>query len=291
MAEVPEHLLQRSAERRKALGLPVPGEEDERRAAADAPARTQVRRCASAGRGRGCPPARRRDAERVSRQEDVETASGAKIPAHLLERSQARRAAWPVATRHAARRRAGGGDRDRDDRSAGAGRHRARRPHAAPAHRRQVGFDPADEGRGPGQGARLAAPARRRARVDPDPDGGRHDLLGARARAAALARRLQQDAEPVEGAVVLPGSPGAAHDVPPDGRRRDDPGRRARVARVRALHRHQPVEQARPTAGSRSRCSRCSSCCGPCSSSSARSSGDPGFNFVFPWNDGIFFEL
>src|SRR5438046_1311976 len=35
MAEVPEHLLQRSRERRKALGLPVPGE-DEAPAAAEA---------------------------------------------------------------------------------------------------------------------------------------------------------------------------------------------------------------------------------------------------------------
>ncbi|MGH8975346.1 MAG: hypothetical protein ACRD0C_19350 [Acidimicrobiia bacterium] len=36
MAEVPEHLLQRSRERRKALGLPVPGEEGGE--AAEAPA-------------------------------------------------------------------------------------------------------------------------------------------------------------------------------------------------------------------------------------------------------------
>ena len=33
-------------------------------------------------------------------------------------------------------------------------------------------------------------------------------------------------AEPVEGAVVLPRPPGAAHDVPPDGRRRDHPRHR-----------------------------------------------------------------
>ena len=38
MAEVPEHLLKRSAERRKALGLPVPGEEGGEAPAADAPA-------------------------------------------------------------------------------------------------------------------------------------------------------------------------------------------------------------------------------------------------------------
>jgi len=34
MTEVPEHLLQRSKERRKALGLPVPGEEGEEAAPA-----------------------------------------------------------------------------------------------------------------------------------------------------------------------------------------------------------------------------------------------------------------
>src|SRR6185503_11439738 len=38
MAEVPEHLLKRSAERRKALGLPVPGEEGGDAPAAEAPA-------------------------------------------------------------------------------------------------------------------------------------------------------------------------------------------------------------------------------------------------------------
>ena len=40
MTEVPEHLLRRSRERRKALGLPVPGEEGDEQAApaAEAPA-------------------------------------------------------------------------------------------------------------------------------------------------------------------------------------------------------------------------------------------------------------
>ena len=42
MAEVPEHLLERSRERRKALGLPVPGEEGEAPAAAKAPHRPEV---------------------------------------------------------------------------------------------------------------------------------------------------------------------------------------------------------------------------------------------------------
>src|ERR1700688_3787816 len=38
MAEVPEHLLKRSRERRKALGLPVEGDDEETQSASDAPA-------------------------------------------------------------------------------------------------------------------------------------------------------------------------------------------------------------------------------------------------------------
>src|SRR6476659_7639220 len=71
MVDIPEHLLQRSKERRKALGLPVPGEEG----AADAPAVEAPAAAASA-------PA-----------EDVTTESGTKIPAHLLERAKRRKAA------------------------------------------------------------------------------------------------------------------------------------------------------------------------------------------------------
>jgi menaquinol-cytochrome c reductase cytochrome b/c subunit len=93
MAEVPEHLLRRSKERRKALGLPVPGEEDEAPAAeaeqpvadagesdAAAPAAAGVSPDAGAGASGG-----------DSITEDVETEGGAKIPAHLLERSRRRR--------------------------------------------------------------------------------------------------------------------------------------------------------------------------------------------------------
>jgi hypothetical protein len=89
MAEVPEHLLQRSRERRKALGLPVPGEEGEEAApaetaAAETPAEGVVEpAAATAGAAAEAgPPA-----------EDVTTESGAKIPAHLLERAKRRRAA------------------------------------------------------------------------------------------------------------------------------------------------------------------------------------------------------
>jgi hypothetical protein len=85
LPEIPEHLLQRSRERRRQLGLPVPGEEpgeavaEPAEAAPEAPAAAEVPAEAPAA---AAAPA-----------EDVETASGTKIPAHLLERSRRRRAA------------------------------------------------------------------------------------------------------------------------------------------------------------------------------------------------------
>ena len=85
MTEIPEHLLQRSKERRKALGLPVEGEEGGEAAApaaaeaAPAEAAPAAETAAPAAAG---PPA-----------EDVTTESGAKIPAHLLERAKRRKAA------------------------------------------------------------------------------------------------------------------------------------------------------------------------------------------------------
>jgi menaquinol-cytochrome c reductase cytochrome b/c subunit len=84
VAEVPEHLLRRSRERRKALGLPVPGEEDEAPAAEAADAEAPVPEA---------PPAADAGAGAEGGGEDVETPGGAKIPAHLLERSKKRRAA------------------------------------------------------------------------------------------------------------------------------------------------------------------------------------------------------
>jgi hypothetical protein len=86
VAEIPEHLLQRSKERRKALGLPVPGEEggDAAPAAAEetAPAEAAPTAAEAAAPAEASAPA-----------EDVTTASGAKIPAHLLERAKRRKAA------------------------------------------------------------------------------------------------------------------------------------------------------------------------------------------------------
>jgi hypothetical protein len=85
MVDIPEHLLQRSRERRKALGLPVPGEEggetpsEEPAPAAEAPAAEA--------------PAAAETPAAAAPAEDVTTESGTKIPAHLLERAKRRRAA------------------------------------------------------------------------------------------------------------------------------------------------------------------------------------------------------
>src|SRR5438067_2098381 len=92
--EVPEHLLARSRERRKALGLPVPGEEGGEAAppaeeappaeaeapAAEAPAEAPAAEAPAAAEGAA--PEARPTGDAAS-----------KIPAHLLARSAARRAA------------------------------------------------------------------------------------------------------------------------------------------------------------------------------------------------------
>ena len=86
MAEVPEHLLRRSAERRKALGLP--GGEEGDAPAADAPAAPAEGEAAAPAAEAPAPAA-----AEASSGADVETASGTKIPAHLLERAKRRKAA------------------------------------------------------------------------------------------------------------------------------------------------------------------------------------------------------
>ena len=85
MTEIPEHLLQRSKERRKALGLPVEGEEG---GEAAAPAAAEAAPTEAAPAAESDAPA---DAGPPA--EDVTTESGAKIPAHLLERAKRRKAA------------------------------------------------------------------------------------------------------------------------------------------------------------------------------------------------------
>jgi len=83
MPEVPEHLLKRSRERRKALGLPVEGEDGDdattpaEAPAADAGAAEPVEEVAAAASDAG--------------EQITEDAGG--VPAHLLERSRRRKAA------------------------------------------------------------------------------------------------------------------------------------------------------------------------------------------------------
>jgi hypothetical protein len=92
--EVPEHLLQRSRERRKALGLPVPGEEGTESSssgapAAEAPAEEAPAAAASEAAAAEAPAAAEGAAPEARPTGDAES----KIPAHLLARSAARRAA------------------------------------------------------------------------------------------------------------------------------------------------------------------------------------------------------
>ena len=85
MTEIPDHLLQRSKERRKALGLPVPGEEGEEAApAAEAPAE---------GEATEAPAEAPAPAAADGGGDDAITADAGGVPAHLLERSRKRRAA------------------------------------------------------------------------------------------------------------------------------------------------------------------------------------------------------
>lgn len=87
MADVPEHLLKRSQERRKALGLPVEGEE----AAPETPA-TDAPEAAAA---EAVTPAAASDAGNGAGGDGGEAITEDKggIPAHLLERSRKRKAA------------------------------------------------------------------------------------------------------------------------------------------------------------------------------------------------------
>jgi menaquinol-cytochrome c reductase cytochrome b/c subunit len=83
MTEIPDHLLQRSKERRKALGLPVPGEEGE-----------EATPAAEAGGEEAAPEADapvEAPAAAAAAEEPQGDVGG--VPAHLLARSKARRAA------------------------------------------------------------------------------------------------------------------------------------------------------------------------------------------------------
>jgi len=100
VAEVPEHLLKRSRERRKALGLPVEGDDGdtETTAASDAPA-------ADAG---VVEPVEEVAAAASDAGESITEDKGG-VPAHLLERSRKRKAALSGGGGDAAPVAAGGG--------------------------------------------------------------------------------------------------------------------------------------------------------------------------------------
>jgi menaquinol-cytochrome c reductase cytochrome b/c subunit len=107
MPEVPEHLLKRSRERRKALGLPVEGEEPGEATAADAaPTGADV---SDAGAEEAAAPVEAVAA--ASDAGDAITEDKGGIPAHLLERSRKRKAAL-----------AGGGGGEAATAAAGGGR-------------------------------------------------------------------------------------------------------------------------------------------------------------------------
>jgi hypothetical protein len=101
MAEVPEHLLRRSRERRKALGLPVEGEEGDEAAA---PAED-----AGAPEADAEAPAEEAPAAAAADAGDAITESKGGVPAHLLERSRRRKAALAGDDAGAAAPAAGGG--------------------------------------------------------------------------------------------------------------------------------------------------------------------------------------
>jgi menaquinol-cytochrome c reductase cytochrome b/c subunit len=99
MPEVPEHLLKRSRERRKALGLPVEGEDaDDATAAADAPAPDA---------GDAAEPVEEVAAAASDAGEQITESAGG-VPAHLLERSRKRKAALAGGGGEAAPAAAGG---------------------------------------------------------------------------------------------------------------------------------------------------------------------------------------
>ena len=113
MAEVPEHLLKRSQERRKALGLPVEGDDGgEAAPAADAPEAPAAEDAAA----EAAPAAAAAD------DGDAITEDKGGIPAHLLERSRKRKAAL-----------AGGGGGEAAAAGGGGGRAAAATAVAAPA--------------------------------------------------------------------------------------------------------------------------------------------------------------
>ena len=187
MTEIPEHLLQRSKERRKALGLPVPGEEEGEAAAAPAETAGDAGEVAEVAEAPAAAPAAAAAAP-AEPMGDVELPGGGRIPAHLLQRSRDRRVALGLDVPGAP---AGGAPGAEVPAAAGAARAATAtatlpaptvtgpgRPHPTLAHGRQVRLDPGDARRSRRQGAHVAAPSRRRVRVAADRHRCAHHLLG-----------------------------------------------------------------------------------------------------------------
>ena len=150
----PNISCKRSRERRKALGLPVEGDEaTEAPAARDAAGGADVPAAAEAGEGAGGGDAdrRRRGSPRPRRRQDP------RAPARSARSGAGPRRRWRRRGRARRRRRRGRTAVAAPPAPTATG---PGRPHPAAAHRRQVGLDPADPRRGSGQGPRLAAPAR-----------------------------------------------------------------------------------------------------------------------------------
>jgi hypothetical protein len=95
MPEVPEHLLRRSAERRRALGLPVRGEEPAEAAPAEEapPAEAPAAEAPAEAPAAEAPAAAAAAPEGAAAESRPTGDAASKIPAHLLARSAARRAA------------------------------------------------------------------------------------------------------------------------------------------------------------------------------------------------------
>ena len=249
MAEVPEHLLKRSRERRKALGLPVEGDDgDDERHCGDSRGRRRRSRTGGdrrRGRARG---------RRVRRRRGDHRGQG-RVPAHLLERSRKRKAALAGGGGDAAPAAAGGGDAHGDR-----GRGAARRPRTGPGGHTQRLLTVVKSG----SIQQTRAEAQDKVHVWP------HLLViefasilslmafitvfSALVKAPLLGLAdVNQTPNPSKAPWYFLGLQELLTMFNPMVAGVTHPGHRARVARDRAVHRQEPVAQADATASSRSR--------------------------------------
>ena len=195
-------------------------------------------------------------------------------------------AAHPRGARRARRRR----DRRARSATAAAAGTASARPTACSRWCRRG--DPAGREAAGRQGQRVAAPARRGVPRAARRDGRRCSCSRrSSTRRSASWRTSRFTPNPSKAPVVLPRPSGAAALLPSDGRRRDAPGPRDLRADGAALRRQEPEHPAGPPQVRDHRCSRSSSCSGPCSSIIGSFFRGPGFNFIWPWKTGLFFDL